>query len=287
MKQILSCLAAITLILFLIPRESPAQPPKRCRIGIVVDGPWERNVALAEMLKNGILEVLGKDAAVEFPSRAFLVGNWTIDSVRRLDDRLLADPDIDLVLGMGLITSQDLATRGPLKKPVIAPIVIDPERQHIPMKNGTSGVNNLNYLVYPTTFVRDIELYREIIPIRKLVNISSKPYDDVMPAPNISLAELGKRLHLEITEIPLGFSADEVLRSLPRDADAVFLEPSLHLPPAEFEKLVRGFIERRLPSFAAFGEEEVASRHHGVSQSGHSADAGPTDRHHDAEDSRR
>ncbi len=257
MKPSVMSVAITVLLTLLNPHSIAAQNAKPFRIGIVVDGPWARNAAMRELLKNGIAEVLGKDARVEFPHGAFLIGNWTKDSVRQLDDRLLADPEIDLVLGMGLITSQDLATRGPLAKPVIAPIVIDPERQHIAMKNGTSGVRNLNYLVYPTTFVRDLELYREIIPIRKLVNISSKPYDDVLPPPKIPIRELGKRLNLEITELSLGFSAEDVLNALPPDADAVFLEPALHLPPAEFDKLVRGFIERRLPSFASFGEEEV------------------------------
>jgi len=162
-----------------------------------------------------------------------------------------------MVLGMGLITSQDLATRGSLTKPVIAPIIIDIERQHIPVKNGTSGVKNLNYLVYPTTFARDLQLYREIIPIKRLVNISSKPYDDVLPPPSISIQELGRRLGLEITELYLGFSADDVLKALPKDADAVFVEPTLHLPPTEFKKLAQGFIDRRLPSFSFLGEGEV------------------------------
>jgi outer membrane protein TolC len=256
MRRIL--LTFFLLILTVVPGQVvPGQVPKTLRIGVVVDGPWERNAATRDLLEKAIWEVLGKDAPVSFPPRAFLVGDWTLAGVRALDDRLLADPEIDMVIGMGLITSHDLATRGPLPKPVIAPVVIDNERQHIPMKNGASGVKNLSYLFYPMTFVRDLQLFREIIPMRRLVNISSKPYDDVLPPAAVPTEEVGRRLGLEITELYLGFSADDVLKALPKDADAVFLEPTLHLPPAEFKKLVRGFIERRLPSFAFFGEEEV------------------------------
>jgi len=237
--------------------QAVGQTLKTPRIGIVVDGPWERNDTLHSLLQTEIREVLGKDHPVEFPKGSFLIGDWTLAGVRALDSRLLADPDIDMVLGMGLISSQDLATRGPLPKPVIAPIVIDVERQHVPLRNGTSGVKNLSYLVYPMTFVRDLQLFREIIPIRKLVNISSKPYDDVLLPPPISMAALGRRLGLEITELYLGFSADAVLSKLPKDADAVFVEPTLHLPPGEFKKLAEGFIARRLPSFSFLGESEV------------------------------
>ncbi len=248
----------VAAVVFLaVSSSAEAQAQKRWRIGIVADGPWERNDTMRAMLKSGILEVLGRDAPVEFPSDAFRVGAWTKESVRVLDDQLLSDPGIDLVLGMGLITSQDLATRGPLPKPVIAPIVVDPQRQHIPLTKGVSGIHNLTYLIYPTTFLRDLQLYREIIPIHKLVNISSKPYDDVLPPPVVSLHDVGKTMDLEVVELPLGYSAEEVLKALPKDADAVFLEPALHLPAGEFMALVRGFIARRLPSFASFGETEV------------------------------
>ncbi len=257
MKRSIVLISLLAAFAACSPRSASCQQSKMFRIGVVADGPWERNDAMRDLLHKGILELLGKDAPVTIPPDAFLVGNWTLARVRALNDSLLADPAIDMIIGMGLITSQDLATRGPLPKPVIAPIVIDPQRQHIPMKNGTSGVKNLNYLVYPTTFVRDLQLYREIIPIHKLVNISIKPYDDVLPPRTVPFVEIGKRLGLEITELHLGYSADSVLEALPPDADAVFLEPTLFLPSAEFTKLVKGFIDRRLPSFASFGENEV------------------------------
>lgn len=111
--------------------------------------------------------------------------------------------------------------------------------------------------MYPQTFERDLKFFQEVIPIRKLVNVSSQVYDNVLPPARLSMEELGRRLGLEVTELHLNFSADEVLDNLPKDADAVFLEPTLHLPPAEFHKLVRGFIDRRLPSFSFFGEGEV------------------------------
>ncbi len=230
---------------------------KAIRIGIVADGPWDRNEAMKEMLQTEIRRVVGTERQVEFPPGAFLIGDWTLPVVRQLNSRLLADSAVDIVLGMGLIASQDLATRGVLPKPVIAPVVVDVERQHVPYRDGASGLRNLSYLVYPMTFVRDLQLFREIIPIRKLVNISSKPYDDALPKPLVTLPELGRRLGLEVTELYLGFSADSVLRALPQDVDAVFVEPTLHLPPAEFSKLAEGFISRRLPSFAFFGEGEV------------------------------
>ncbi len=231
--------------------------PRQVRIAVVADGPWERNVEMQELLARSISDVFGKDAPVAIDPGKVRVGDWTLAGVRAINDRLLADPDVDMILGMGLIASQDLATRGALPKPVIAPVVVDAARQHIPLVKGTSGVKNLSYLVYPQTFVRDLGLFREVVPIRKLVNISSRPYDRVLPPGPESMQRIGQQLGLQITELFVDSSADEVLKNIPRDADAVFVEPIPHLPAKEFDKLIQAFIELRLPSFSYFGDTEV------------------------------
>jgi outer membrane protein len=230
---------------------------KILHIAIVADGYWERNEEYFDLIKKEVMDVVGKQAQIVFPPDKILEGDWTLQGVRRINDRLLEDPDVDLILGMGLMASQDLCTRGDLPKPVIAPIVIDPASQHIPLLNGTSGVKNLNYLVYPITFERDISLFREIIPFKKLVNISSKRYHQVLNPSSSELHAAPKFGDIDVVYLFLDTSADEVLKAIPKDADAVYLEPNLHLPPSEFQKLVQGFIERQLPSFSFLGESEV------------------------------
>jgi outer membrane protein len=235
----------------------PQSPSKILHIAIVADGYWERNEEYFDFIKKEVTDVVGKQAQVVFPPDKILEGDWTLQGVRRINDRLLEDPDVDLILGMGLMASQDLCTRGDLPKPVIAPIVIDPAVQHIPLKNGTSGVKNLNYLVYPITFERDINLFREIIPFKKLVTVSSKRYHQVLN-PSSGEAHAGLKFgEIDVVYLLVDTSADEVLKEIPKDADAVYLEPNLHLPPSEFKKLVQGFIERQLPSFSFLGESEV------------------------------
>lgn len=257
MKRVLLILLLFVLLIAPAFSRGSLQGAKPVRLGVIVDGPWERNEELWGLLQKGIQDVLGNNTQVIFPRKGFLVGDWTLAGVHALGNRLLDDPDIDVILGMGLITSHDLATRGPLPKPVIAPIIVDPERQHVPFKDGKSGVKNLSYLIYPQTFDRDLKFFQEIVPIKKLVNIASKRYDEVLPPPRVTMEELGRRLGLEVTELFIDVSADDVLKALPKDADAVFVEPSLQVPQAEFLKLARGFVERRLPSFSTFGESDV------------------------------
>jgi outer membrane protein len=257
MKGLVALTALAAVIAGAATYADAAPPLPQVRIAVVADGPWERNREMKELLEKSISDVLGKDAPVSIDPGKVLVGDWTLAGVRIINDRLLVDPDVDMILGMGVIASQDLATRGPLPKPVIAPVVVDVVRQHIPMVNGASGVKNLSYLVYPQTFVRDLELFREVVPIRKLVNISSRPYDRVLPSGPEPLDRIGERLGLTIVQLFVDSSADEVLKNLPRDADAVFIEPIPQLPTKEFDRLIQAFIEFRLPSFSFFSDTEV------------------------------
>ncbi len=252
-------LAWIGLFLLVIGTvQAPAQGGARpLRIGAVVDGPWERNRELYQVLEGTLHEVLGTSVDVRIVGGRMQEGDWTLAGIRRLDDRLLADPGVDLIIGMGVIVSQDLATRGPLTKPVIAGIVIDPARQKIPLNQGASGVKNLSYLVFPMTFERDIKLLLSIAPYQHIAYIESKRYYDVLPPPQLSMEDLGKKMGVTLTQILVDSSASDVLRALPSDAEAVYLEPTMHLPAREFADLVQGLIQRRLPSFSLMGESEV------------------------------
>jgi outer membrane protein TolC/ABC-type uncharacterized transport system substrate-binding protein len=257
MKRLIALAALAAILAGAAPAGGAAPPVKQVRIAMVFDGPWERNADMKQLLDRSLSDVFGKEAAVAIDPAKVLVGDWTLAGVHAINNRLLADPDVDLILGMGVIASQDLATRGPLPKSVIAPVVVDVVRQHVPMVNGTSGVKNLNYLLYPQTFVRDLELFREVVPIRKLVNISSRAYERVLPQGPEPLAGAGKKMGLEIVQLFIESSADDVLKDIPRDADAVFLEPMPGVPEKEFDRLIQAFIKLRLPSFSAFSDTEV------------------------------
>jgi len=232
----------------------PAQPA--LRIGVVFDGPWERNKELFDLLKKEISGALEGQATVSFPEQKFLEGDWTYAGAVRLNSRLLADKDVDLVIGFGVFTSQDLCSRTPLSKPAIAPIVIDPVRQHLPLQSGTSNTANLNYLIFPQTFLRDHALLRDLVPFKKLAFLTSKRYHEGIPATRPSDEEISKILGASFVTIRFDERADQALQSIPQDADAVYLD-IVPLPSSEFDKLVAGLIERHLPSFSMMGESEV------------------------------
>lgn len=253
LRILLKILPALFVVL-LTAQAIEAQEQRVIKIGISVDGPWRRNDDLVALLKKEIGDALSSQAEVQFPK--VLTGDWTGKKVSELNNELLDDKNIDYVIGFGLLSSVDLAKRKSFSKPVIAPVVIDPSHQKISFSSGTSGVKNLCYLIYPDTFERDIEQLKELVPFKKLVVIASQKYHKSLSNDDMPLEYTGRKNGTEIVTLFYDNSADEVLSAIPKDADAVYLH-MVPMPDAEFQKISRELIKRRLPSFSFLGEYDV------------------------------
>jgi outer membrane protein TolC len=226
-------------------------------IGIIIDGPWKKNVQYVEMIKSEILELTGSEFEVSFPEDKQIEGNWEIPRIKSAVLDLISDPDVDLILTLGVIASHEIATKGKLDKLVIAPFILDPEMQGVPYKKGTSGVKNLNYIHTPFTSLNTLRDFQRVVDFNKMAYLINKSYVETIPAlrENIILltAELG--IQAEIFEVEK--SVDDVLAKFPADIEAVYVSPLLVLPDYEYDHLISELIKRKLPSFSLLGTEDV------------------------------
>ena len=181
-----------------------AQDREIVSIGVVVDGPWDRNDEIQGRFEREIIALLSGDFDVRFPDQAQVDGAWTIEGVRNALDRLLEDPEVDLVLTVGVLGSVEAGRRAVLLKPVIAPLVWSAELQGLPQTDsGTSGVTNLNYLEHPSTFATDVELFREVVPFRTLGVLRGAAYVTGAPELWTGLEQVADALDLELVSVSL------------------------------------------------------------------------------------
>ena len=68
------------------------------RIGVAIDGPWERNTEIRERFEAEITQLLRREYDVQFPNNKRLLADFTARGVKENLDRLLADPEVDYVL---------------------------------------------------------------------------------------------------------------------------------------------------------------------------------------------
>ena len=223
-------------------------------IGVVEDGSLPRPIIPLGTLEAEILDLVGAEFDVSMPADKRIDGGWTLAGVRNALASQLADPEVDIVITTGLISSHEAAKLANLPKPVIASIVADMRLQGLPSKRMgdriVSGRPNLVYIAHARAAGRDTAAIEQT-NIDEAIDIF---YDA------IGFEHLAVMLDvLTIEAVPVGDSIAAALDAIPADADAVLVGPLLRLSHESMQELARGFIDRRLPSFSIIGRTELAN----------------------------
>ena len=227
------------------------------RIGIALDGPLDDKGVPFALLKKEILDLTQGEFDVQFPVDKIEHADWTSVGATRIINLLLADPEVDIIITIGVITSDEVASRKELKKPMIAGFVIDPEFQDLPLKNGKSGKKNLNYLTQSWSFDRDLQAFQEIVEFDSIIILANASFAKAIPHLDERMVEVAASVGIDVNFVPVGFSVPDALAQIPDDAQAVYIGPMFHLSLAQQQALFDGIIERKLPSFAYLGYYDV------------------------------
>ncbi|MEE8360774.1 MAG: hypothetical protein V3R71_01400, partial [Gemmatimonadales bacterium] len=236
---------AVLLLGSLVPVRAVAQ--RVVTFGVVIDGHSFYNASFRPLLQNDIRDLLGGEFDVRFPNEKEIVADWTRPAIETALQRLLDDPDVDLILTFGAIASQVAAEFGSLSKPVVAPFVLDAELQGLPMVNGASGVQNFTYVAYPTATVNDLQAFREVVSFRHLAVLVERAYLRAIPSMRSSTEQALAALGINGTIIDVGPSIDLALGAVPPNVDAVFVGFLPRVSEEDTERLIQTLKRRRLP----------------------------------------
>jgi len=243
------------VLLFLIPTTPFALA---VNIGIVFDGPSNLNLSTLEAYKKEIVDLTEDEFNITFLEQNILVSDWTASGVRGSIDKLLRDPNVNIVITLGIIGSTEISRRKKLPKPVIAPWIIDTYLLGLPItQDGTSGVRNLYYLNTPETLDRDISAFKEIVGFQKMALLYMPIVTELVPEIEGYVINLARENGIEIFLLPERSSVEGTLTAIPPGIQSVFVTPLINHTDQEIAKLYDGLIERKLPSFSMIGAREV------------------------------
>jgi len=227
-------------------------------IGIVFDGPSNLNKSTLHAYKKEIIDLTEGEFDITFPEKSILVSDWTASGVRASIDTLLTDPNVDIVITLGIIGSTEISRRKNLPKPVIAPWIIDTNLLGIPStQDGTSGITNLYFLDTPATLDRDIRVFKEIVEFQKLALLYMPIVTDLVPEIEGYVINVARENDIEILLLPERDTVEGTISAIPPDIQAVLVTPLINYTNEEIAKLYDGLIERDLPSFSMIGMREV------------------------------
>jgi outer membrane protein len=219
-------------------------------VAVVTDGPMAREELPVAQLLQEAQAVLDGDPHVEIPARLQRHGGWSIAGINAALDAALADPEVDVIVTLGLISSNQAARRSTLQKPVIAPFVADPVLEGYPLVDGHSGRRNFTYIADFIGLKPQLDSFLKMTGSRHLAAVVDELLLASIPDLERVAGQLRSELGARITLVPAGISAAQVVQALPADADAIFVTPMQRMTAAELQQLVATLQQRRLPTMA-------------------------------------
>ena len=233
-----------------------------CVVGVAVDGPGEAFGGLERLVAREIADLVGPVTPVILLAEKRRAADGSVDGVRGAVDALLADPGVDLVLTLGPVSSAVAAGRGAPAKPVLAAFVLDPVLQGLPVARDAdgvrvSGVANLNYVAFSADHSEEIRRFRDVAPFTRLGYLVDRALLAAAPAFGPNLVRRAATLGVDADIIPAAVSGGGAVFSVPAGVDAVYLTPLPHLQSADFDRVLRGLIDRRLPTFSYWGRSDA------------------------------
>ncbi len=220
-------------------------------VGLVIDGPPGASPMLIEALVAEITQLNAPTHVITAPADKRLYGD---DDPRRIAahvETLMADPTVDLVIGMGPVASHILARRERFEKPAFAPVAFDAAVQGLPRgAEGTSGTPNLNYLTVPYDLDRALAQMKQLFGARKIALMVPGAVLQVAPAVPTALMGIGRTVGVELALAPFGRDPTAAVAQIPPDVDAVLVTPLGRLDDAEAARFSEALAARKLPSFA-------------------------------------
>ncbi len=251
----------LTLLVPVIITPALAQKP-RLWIGTITDGPWDRDQMILATFENEIRASVGNSHDVEFPDEKQLNGDWTSNGVKLALNELLADPEVDVIITLGLVSSYEAVKMKTLAKPVIATQVVAPEFLEVPSKQVdleyVSGISNLSYItVRGLDLVQKMGIFREIVPYSRLTFLFMESLESLFPTLE---AEIRRELAplADVDVILVGDSLGSALAALSPTVEAVILTPLPQLTPADYGRLLNILRDMRLPTFTLGNRSDIA-----------------------------
>jgi outer membrane protein TolC/ABC-type uncharacterized transport system substrate-binding protein len=234
----------------------------KIRIGFIIDGEREGFLELIDEIQNEIDALLkNKYKKIKFPEDKLIISDWTIQGIKKDLDNLLADEEVDIIVGIGTLVSIISTQKAPFEKPVIVVGIINPTFQKIPLtEENTSGVKNFTYTTLPFSPERDLEIFQSIFPfgnigillseeIIKTIPLSEKIEDYFNPA--------AQKLNTKFQVFAISSDFDNDINNLPDDIDAVYIGTFFNLSKLQIEKLINMINKKKWPSFALGGRSFV------------------------------
>ncbi len=256
------------------------------RIGIVTDGYLSRLLINTDILEKEIRDLISLEFNIIFTSSKRVNGNWSIKTIKAGVDKLLSDPDVDIIITTGLLASDYALSKKNTEKPVFIPYELVQNQSGLcfyraadnyllPYKYSRHFPEVIDdqlqgrYILIDKEKVRQcrvtslenisdsIKEFKKIINFKQLCIVEDRLFLKMYPDRKIRINNIAKQLDIEIIYKQVGFNAKSMVIKPNNKFDAVLIMPLLRFSGKEFARFVLKLNKNKLPSFSVWGKDEV------------------------------
>ncbi len=231
-----------------------SQEYKQYDIGILIDHVSDELKPILSNLKKEIKGVVGEDAIINFNNKNILANEFSLQKTKENYNTLLNNK-VDIILAFGTINATFIIKQDRH----IVPTILFGEIAHelIAENNskGTSGIENLTFLVTSQSAVEDLQVLKELTNFEKVgIAIREESLDALNAKENYK--QLTKDVGVK-HEIISYKTLDDIINSLTNDIDAFYLSDGYTFNQKEIKELASALIGKKIPSFTATRIEDV------------------------------
>lgn len=221
-------------------------------IGMVGDRLNANQELQIQEMQQTVRAVVGEDADVKFTQ--MLLNNYDI-GMARTQYQQLVDQGVDLIMVFGLVSNMALGERQSFPLPTLALGLASTESIELPKGQDKTGIDNLNMMLAPVSYLDDLDVFQDLYEFNKIGVVMDKLLLD-----NFSVRsyfdEYFDELEAEYRFIPMQSGLS--LQGQMDDLDAIYVAGGYYLSDEQFRTMAREIMEANLPSFSAFGLEDLS-----------------------------
>jgi outer membrane protein TolC len=228
-------------------------------VAVVSDGePQGNSAAMLGLFQDEILNLTEGEFDVRFKT---FESHWTAASIQSAMAAAYADPDIDLVVVLGISANQLLIGLETFAKPSFLPLVFDGQLLDAPANGNSSGKRNLNYLTDELDFDEDVRAMRLVVPFHRATLIGDEIVISAAPHIPRHATRLAAEIGVEMDFVGhQGGSVGDLLSRLPKDSEAIIVAALPRMQAEEYDELIEALIQRRMPMFSLVGGSRSVAR---------------------------
>lgn len=234
----------IALVIF--PAVLQAQTP--LGIGIVKDAATGEFEILAQEVKSEIEALTNAGDGALFKE---LSANWQSEKVNENLQTFLNDPEVDIIVTLGFLSSEAAARLPAYPKPVIAATVLDPVLQNLPQKaDRSTGVPNFAWIESLIRLKSDMHSFAQIFDISNLAVIIPRELYSEFPVLTDYLK--ADENTFNVSFVPVGKNENPA-EQLPAGTDGAMVFPMVQHSAVATEAIFSSLNEKEIPSLSVNG----------------------------------